>query len=91
MALGRWFTPLQTYLDAGGETLDDDRKKTSTSKLLPWKIQEKDLRDFDGFKSCEHFVSWIKAAVRTTPGWKPGGTEAHSVAELGEHGQRAVS
>ena len=57
MALERWFTTLQTYLDAGGEKLDEDRNKTSILKLLPWKIQEKVLWDVDDFKSCEQLVS----------------------------------
>ncbi len=41
MALERWMTSLQAYLDAGGEKLDDDRKKSSILKILPWKIQER--------------------------------------------------
>ena len=89
MALERWFTTLQTYLDAGGEKLDDDRKKTSILKLLPWNIHEKVLWDFDDFKSCEQLVSWIKAKVRITTSWKRP-TEAHSVEELDEQGQREL-
>ena len=40
MALERWQTSLQAHLDSGGEKLDDDRKKSSIIKILPWKSQE---------------------------------------------------
>ena len=94
MALERWMTSLQTYLDAGGEQLDDDRKKSSILKILPWNIQERVLWDFDDYKSCDQLISWIKAKVRITTSWKrPGGAEAHSVEteELDEQGQQELA
>ena len=90
MALERWTTSLQAYLDAGGEKLDDERKKPSILKISHWKIQERVLWDFDGFKSCEQLISWIKAKVRITSSWKPGGAEAHMIDDLDEQGQREL-
>ena len=90
MALERRMTSLQVYLDAGGEKLNDDRKKSSIMKIPPWGIQERVLWDFDDFKSCEQLVSWIKAKVRITTSWKPGGTEAHALEELDEQGQQEL-
>ena len=86
-------TSLQAYLDAGGERLNDDRKKSSVLKLLPWNIQERVLWDFEDFKTCEQLISWIKAKVRITTGWRSGAgrTEAHSVEELDEEGQQELA
>jgi len=51
---------VQSYLDAGGEPLKDDRRKGSVTKILPWKIQQKVLWDFDEYKSADELISWIK-------------------------------
>jgi len=85
-------TSLQAYLDAGGEQLDDDRKKSSILKLLPWDIQERVLWDFDDYKSCDQLVSWIKSKVRITTSWRPGAAAAaaHVVEELDEQGQQEL-
>ena len=47
MALGRWQTGVQAYLDAGGEPLNDERRKGSITKTLPWRVQQEILWDFD--------------------------------------------
>ena len=86
-------TSLQAYLDAGGGKFDDDIKKSSIFKLLPWKIRERVLWDFDDYKSCEQLVGWIKVNVRITASLGLGGAEAHSVEtqELDEQGQRELA
>ncbi len=53
MALERWTTALQAYYDAGGDDMNDERKKGSILKILPWRIQEKVLWDFDDFKTSD--------------------------------------
>ena len=69
--------------------LNDDREKTSILKIPPRGVRERVLWDFDGFKSCEQLVSWIKAKVRITTSWKPGGTDFHAVDELDKQASRS--
>ncbi len=40
-------------------------------KILPWRIQEKVLWDFDDFKTADALVRWIKSKVRLTTTWRP--------------------
>ena len=84
MALGRWQTAVQAYLDAGGEPLTDDRRKSSVTKILPWKIQQTVLWDFDEYKSAEELISWIKKKIRLETSMAPKGREAHLTEELDE-------
>ena len=79
MALERWQTAVRAYLDAGGEPLNDERRKGSISKILPWRVQEKVLGDFDEYKSADELVSWIKKKVRLTMSAQPSHRDAHAL------------
>ena len=92
MALERWQTAVQAYLDAGGEPLNDDRRKGSVTKILPWKIQQKVLWDFDEYKTADELISWIKKKIRleTSMAPKSASREAHAMEELDEEGQQEL-
>jgi hypothetical protein len=92
MALERWQTAVQAYLDAGGEPLNDDRRKGSVTKILPWKVQQKVLWDFDEYKSADELISWIKKKIRLETSMAPrsAAREAHALEELDEEGQQEL-
>jgi hypothetical protein len=93
LALERWQTSVQAYLDAGGDPLTDDRRKGSVIKLLPWKVQQKVLWDFDDFKCADELIAWIKTKIRLETSMAPKGANAaaHTVEELDEEGQEELA
>ena len=90
MALGRWQTSVQAYLDAGGEPLNDEKRKGSVTKILPWRVQEKIRWDFDEFKSADEPLAWVKDKVRLETSMAPKGREAHSLEDLDEEGPQEL-
>ena len=86
MALERWQTSVQAYLDAGGEPLNDERRKGSVTKILPWRIQQKILWDFDEFKTADELIAWVKKKIRLETSMAPKGREAHPLEELDGEG-----
>ena len=88
MALERWTTALQAYYDAGGDDMNDERKKGSILKILPWRIQEQVLWDFDDFKTSDALVRWIKSKVRLTTTWRPTEKEAYLAEDIDEETAR---
>ena len=90
MALERWQIAVQAYLDAGGEPLNDDRRKGSVTKILPWAIQKKVLWDFDEYKNADELIHWIKKKIRLETSMAPTGREANSLEELDEEGQQEL-
>ena len=91
IALGRWQTAVQAYLDAGGEPLNDDRRKGSVTKILPWAMQKEVLWGFDEYKSADELIHWIKKKIRLETSMAPKGREAHSLEELGDEGQQEMA
>ena len=75
------------YLDAGGEPLNDERRKGSVTKILPWRVQQKILWDFDEYKTADELIAWVKKKIRMETSMAPKGREAHSLEELDEEGQ----
>ena len=57
MALETRQTAVHAYLDACGAPLNDDRRNGSVTKFLPWKVQQKVLWDFDGYRSADELIS----------------------------------
>ena len=92
MALERWQTSVQAYMDAGGEKLTDDRRKGSVLKILPWRVQQKVLWDFDDFKCADALIEWIKNKIRLETSMAPRGREAaRAMEELDEEGQEELA
>ena len=93
MALERWQTSVQAYLDAGGEPLTDDRRKGSIVKILPWRVQQKIIWDFDELKSADALIAWIKAKIRLETSMAPKGRDvgAHVMEQLDEEGQQELN
>jgi hypothetical protein len=90
MALERWQTAVQAYLDAGGEPLNDDRRKGSVTKILPWRVQQRVLWDFDEYKSADELINWIKRKIRLEVSMAPKGRDAHLVEDLDEEGMHEL-
>ena len=90
MALERWQTAVQAYLDAGGEPLNDDRRKGSVTKILPWRVQQRVLWDFDEYKSADELITWIKRKIRLEVSMAPKGRDAHLVEDLDEEGMHEL-
>ena len=74
-------------MDAGGEPLNDERRKGSVMKILPRRVQQKIRWDFDEYKTADELIAWVKKKIRIETSMVPKGREAHPQEELDEEGQ----